>query len=380
MKKIITTVGTSLFENYHKKYRDTAFESAYNFFKNKEISAKELDNLDNQELSKKSLIDKFNSNYFKNNFDASAEIKSLIKLQEELKEDFDIYLLHSDTALGRLAAEIIKDNISLYEEYGLKISRVDIHPIENLQIQNRQKFIQGMQELINKIYKISQNYWGNVVINITGGYKATIPYLTILAQVNQCPIYYIFENTDTLIQIPNIPIDINWKLFEDYWKSFSLIEKLNGIKESDLPEKFLKDCRAFLESVDIDNEHYCVLNPLGEILWNKYKEKYFVFYTTDDIYEKINHKEIQRIFKSKFSNPQIRGSKTQIKNNHYVYDDGNNPYRIFYFEEKDVIYVYEVFANHDDYSKYLNDTLIDQKFKQEFMNNSKCRKYPKEVQ
>jgi len=380
MKKIITTVGTSLFENYHKKYRDTAFESAYNFFKNKEISAKELDNLDNQELSKKNLIDKFNSNYFKNNFDASAEIKSLIKLQEELKEDFDIYLLHSDTALGRLAAEIIKDNISLYEEYGLKISRVDIHLIEELKIQNRQKFIKGMQELINNIYKISQNYWGNVVINITGGYKATIPYLTILAQVNQCPIYYIFENTDALIQIPNIPIDINWKLFEDYWKSFSLIEKSNGIKESDLPEKFLKDCRAFLESVDIDNEHYCVLNPLGEILWNKYKEKYFVFYTTDDIYEKINHKEIQRIFKSKFSNPQIRGSKTQIKNNHYVYDDGNNPYRIFYFEEKDVIYVYEVFANHDDYSKYLNDTLIDQKFKQEFMNNSKCLKYPKEVQ
>jgi putative CRISPR-associated protein (TIGR02619 family) len=377
MKKIITTVGTSLFENYHKKYRDTAFESAYNFFKNKEISAKELDD---EKSRKKSLIDKFNSNYFKNNFDASAEIKSLIKLQEELKEDFDIYLLHSDTALGRLAAEIIKDNISLYEEYGLKISRVDIHLIEELKIQNRQKFIQGMQELINNIYKISQNYWGNVVINITGGYKATIPYLTILAQVNQCPIYYIFENTDALIQIPNIPIDINWKLFEDYWKSFSLIEKSNGIKESDLPEKFLKDCRAFLESVDIDNEHYCVLNPLGEILWNKYKEKYFVFYTTDDIYEKINHKEIQRIFKSKFSNPQIRGSKTQIKNNHYVYDDGNNPYRIFYFEEKDVIYVYEVFANHDDYSKYLNDTLIDQKFKQEFMNNSKCLKYPKEVQ
>jgi putative CRISPR-associated protein (TIGR02619 family) len=377
MKKIITTVGTSLFENYHKKYRDTAFEDLYDFFKNNEISAKELDK---QELRKKSLIDKFNSNYFKNNFDASAEIKSLIKLQEELKEDFDIYLLHSDTALGRLAAEIIKDNISLYEEYGLKISRVDIHLIEELKIQNRQKFIQGMQELINNIYKISQNYWGNVVINITGGYKATIPYLTILAQVNQCPIYYIFENTDALIQIPNIPIDINWKLFEDYWKSFSLIEKSNGIKESDLPEKFLKDCRAFLESVDINNEHYCVLNPLGEILWNKYKEKYFVFYTTDDIYEKINHKEIQRIFKSKFSNPQIRGSKTQIKNNHYVYDDGNNPYRIFYFEEKDVIYVYEVFANHDDYSKYLNDTLIDQKFKQEFMNNSKCLKYPKEVQ
>jgi len=379
MKKIITTVGTSLFENYHKKNRDKTkdFENLYNFFKDNEISAKELDN---HELRKKSLIDNFNSNYFKNNPDASAEIKSLIKLQEELKEDFDIYLLHSDTALGRLAAEIIKDNISLYEEYGLKISKVDIHPIENLQIQNRQKFIKGMQELINNIYKISQNYWGNVVINITGGYKATIPYLTILAQVNQCPIYYIFENTDALIQIPNIPIDINWKLFEDYWESFSLIEKSNVIKESDLPEKFLKDCRAFLESVDIDNEHCCVLNPLGEILWNKYKEKYFVFYTTDDIYEKINHKEIQRIFKSKFSNPQIRGSKTQIKNNHYVYDDGNNPYRIFYFEEKDVIYVYKVFVNHDDYSKYLNDTLIDQKFKQEFKNNSKRRKYPKEVQ
>jgi putative CRISPR-associated protein (TIGR02619 family) len=244
MKKIITTVGTSLFENYQKKYRDTTFKNLYDSFKDNDnkISAK---GLDDEKSRKKSLIDKFNSNYFKNNFDASAEIKSLIKLQEELKEDFDIYLLHSDTELGRLAAEIIKDNIFLYEEYGLKISRVDIHPIENLQIQNRQKFIQGMQELINKIYKISQNYWGNVVINITGGYKATIPYLTILAQVNQCPIYYIFENTDALIQIPNIPIDINWKLFEDYWKSFFFNREIGYNQRVGFTRKIFKRLQSF---------------------------------------------------------------------------------------------------------------------------------------
>jgi hypothetical protein len=52
----------------------------------------------------------------------------------------------------------------------------------------------------------------------------------------------------------------------------------------------------------------------------------------------------------------------------------------YFILKKRCIYVYKVFVNHDDYSKYLNDTLIDQKFKQEFMNNSKCLKYPKEVQ
>jgi hypothetical protein len=38
MKKIITTVGTSLFENYHKKYRDTTFENLYDFFKDNETN------------------------------------------------------------------------------------------------------------------------------------------------------------------------------------------------------------------------------------------------------------------------------------------------------------------------------------------------------
>ncbi len=223
MKKIITTVGTSLFENYIRNNKEQQnFIKSYQYFKDNELDANALDN----EQARRNIIRKeFHQNYFKDNFDASAEIKSLIKLKQELKEDFEIYLLYSDTALSRLAAEILKDNISSYET--LNHSQVQLQNIEDLQVKDRKKFIDGMSNLIYKIYKISQNYWSNIIINITGGYKATIPYLTILAQVNQCPIYYIFEDTDSLIQIPNIPLDIKWEIFEKYCQIFSDIEKEN---------------------------------------------------------------------------------------------------------------------------------------------------------
>jgi CRISPR/Cas system-associated protein Csm6 len=56
----------------------------------------------------------------------------------------------------------------------------------------------------------------NLVYNITGGYKALIPYMTIMAQLNKLPLFYIFEDTDDLIEIPQMPISINYSLFSKY--------------------------------------------------------------------------------------------------------------------------------------------------------------------
>ena len=370
MKKIITTVGTSLFENYIRENEEKQnFKNIYQYFKNKELNA---DDLDKNQQRKNTILKEFHQNYFKNNFDASAEIKSLIKLKQELKEDFDIYLLYSDTALSRLAAEILGEYIHSYEE--LEKSHIQLEKIENLQVKDRKKFIEGMSNLINIIYKISQNYWSNIIINITGGYKATIPYLTILSQVNQCPIYYIFEETDSLIQIPNIPLDIKWEIFDKYWEIFSDIEKENIVEEKKLSYEFRNDCISLFEIEYIDHSKYYALNPLGEILWKKYKEKYFIYYSPEEVQKEIEKTEIQRIIQSKFSNFQLRVSKTEIKNNHYVYDDGDNPYRIFYFEEKDLIYIYKIFDNHDKYVEYLNNNPFNEQLKNAIKAKSKSFK------
>ncbi|MEM3513087.1 MAG: hypothetical protein QXH13_02795, partial [Thermoplasmata archaeon] len=145
--------------------------------------------------------------------------------------------------------------------------------IKNLQVSDREKFEDGMNRLVNKMYEISSDFWENVVVNITGGFKATIPFLTILSQVNKCPVYYIFEKTDVLIKIPNIPINVNWNVFEEHEKLFLDIEK-EGIKKLSGGLKDIADIKAIVEYTG----DLISFNPLGLTLWKKYKERFELFY------------------------------------------------------------------------------------------------------
>jgi putative CRISPR-associated protein (TIGR02619 family) len=296
MKKIITTVGTSIFENYLNNIDNQNFICAYNFFKINKVEAKKLD----VEQNRKNIIENcFTENYFKGNTDASAEIKSLIKLKQELRDEFSIYFLHSDTALSRLAAGILYKVFSEYKPYDeLKDCEVEKPVIiERLQVWDRREFNKGLENLINKIDKISNGYYENIVINITGGYKVTIPYLTILAQVKKCPIYYIFEDTEELIVIAPTPIDINWGLFEKYshlLKKFSegVYDMKNLRKEYSEYDSFYNEFKSLLW---IDND-WGELNPLGNIFWSKYKDIILVYIAkTSEYFEKLTDKDKKKI-------------------------------------------------------------------------------------
>jgi putative CRISPR-associated protein (TIGR02619 family) len=278
MKKVITMVGTSLLENYLEMYsNDTNFKNAYYHFKNNKSKA---DELDKEQVRRENIEGSLRGNYFKNNQNASAEIKSLIKLKEKLNEELEIYLLYSDTALSCLAAKIIHKCLDEYKPYDeLKDCEIkEPIKIEKLQVWDRSEFNDGMVNLIRKIENISQGYWENVNINITGGYKATIPYLTILAQVNRCPIYYIFEDTDALIKIPYIPIDIKQSIFEKHRDFF---RKLEREKILELPQGLSEDERKDIFSLLEQTDNLYALNPLGIILWEKYKRLFEIIYVSD---------------------------------------------------------------------------------------------------
>jgi len=298
----------------------------------------------------------------------------LIKIKEQFDDKLDeIYLLYSDTALSRIAAEKLQKTLSYYEE--LKDSKIKPIEITHLQIWDRDKFIKGMGNLIDTIYRISQENWKNVIINITGGYKATIPYLTLLAEINECAIYYIFEDTDALIKIPYLPIDIKWDVFERYWDSFEKIAHPESILRSDLNDNFIKTCTSLLTEEKIDNKLYVSLNPLGEILWRKYKSRFFIFYAPEEVSMEIKKQgNIRRILNDKFRKDDVRRKKTENKNGHCVYDDGDNPYRIFYFEMGKKIYIYKTFENHKEYEDYLKQVEFNSGLKDRIMRNSKIHK------
>lgn len=222
MLKVITTVGTSIFSNYNEKHphdklkielldRKYSEDEAVINRKKKEKIQKWIE----REPDKASI---------------SAEIKSLTKLQQERKEKLEVYLITTDTNSSYLAAEIVKE----YFENKEGITILQTSRIENLQIRDFSKFEKGKDNLIKTISDLMKEFSKNVdegkrkkyyrnkvIFNITGGYKGIIPIITILAQLYECEIFYIFEESTDMISIPRIPINfdpiLTEALFVDLW-------------------------------------------------------------------------------------------------------------------------------------------------------------------
>lgn len=62
--------------------------------------------------------------------------------------------------------------------------------------------------------KVSMNL--DFRINITAGYKGTIPYLTIVAQLLHIPLQYVYECSDALITIPPLPVGLDTPVIDEY--------------------------------------------------------------------------------------------------------------------------------------------------------------------
>ena len=347
MINLITTVGTSLFRNYgiasndenYKCMGDKPYECYQEYLnESKQVERAIISFYDNKDSTD----------------DISAEIKTTKKVKESLNADIDVYLLASDTIISCLAANIIK---YFLEKDDIRVHfNPELYVIKGLQVQNRKKFInEGLSNLITRVNTIlKENNPGNVAFNISGGYKVTIPYFTLMAQINRCSTYYTFENTEELIEIPAAPISINDEMFNKYRKEFeelsSYINDYDRWKNNH--HEFTNIAKSCIETYG----NIASLSPIGEILWGNYKNKYVSFFATDEVVGKIKeNKELANKLLKILGNEEIRKRKTEKKGKHLVYDDGNNGFRIIYIDHDDKIYVYAAFDHEPDELKFLDD-------------------------
>lgn len=350
MKKLITTVGTSLFDNYRKEKKD--IEGYYENIK--EVSYEKRDEYASCiERIKKSI-----TNYYSKRLpdDASAEIKSIRKIKRYLKEDVEVYLIATDTIASFIAASIIKEFL---EKEDFKVYfNPENDVIRGLQVKDKRNFVnQGLSSLVRRIENITGGYYEGVIFNISGGYKAVIPYLTLMAQINGCEMYYIFEDTEELIEIPPGPITLKNEVFDLFSREFMELETgiNNYTKWEESHYEFVKKARACIET----DGDIAFLSPIGKILLGNYRNRFCVFFATDEVIEKIKRNEtLAKVVVKFLSEDSIRRSKTEFKGTkvkHKVYDDGDNDYRIVYDEKDNQIYIYAVFDYEPDEVKFLND-------------------------
>jgi putative CRISPR-associated protein (TIGR02619 family) len=139
----------------------------------------------------------------------SAETNSLLRLKVD-RED-RIYLLHSETTDGEICAELVK---SLLEK-NLNCKNVKLQKINGLQVQDAVRFrrhgIQNLFEQLRKIVDAAPSHErSEVILNVTGGYKSTIPYITLYGLLSRIKVVYLFEHSNTLIELPPAPVNFDY--------------------------------------------------------------------------------------------------------------------------------------------------------------------------
>ncbi|MEI7556911.1 putative CRISPR-associated protein [Candidatus Chlorohelix sp.] len=265
MRTFICTVGTSLVENdgvdsgYVQDLDNASVDAnppAAN--KVKESIRKAIKNADTRD--KKLAL--------------SAEIKSL--LSAEIAASDEVVLLHSDNKLGQVCAEMLKEILELDKWVGCS---VDVRRISDLQVQNfermNKKGIRNLYEVVIGLIKAKGGeYNKNIILNITGGYKVVVPYLTILGMLYNFKIIYIFENSNELITLPALPIKYDEELLlsaEEFLKKLFA----DGLLPADTFPKYLEQRRdEYIPAIIIESDGELMLSAFGELLYQRFVQDY----------------------------------------------------------------------------------------------------------
>ncbi len=220
MKTIITTVGTSIFKNAIKS--NLHIKGYYGDIENLHYSEWNSQEVRREDI-KKTILD----SDFLQNTNSSAEIQTIYKIIEDSKKlenkDCKIILLTTDTILSNLAAEIIQTYLEKE-----KFPKPEIRKIDNLLVSfehltseekkdEKEKINSGFNNLIKVLDEIiKKEKPENCILNISGGYKALIPYTTIIGQLYKVPLMYMYEDSDTLVVIDPMPINFDMGIAELY--------------------------------------------------------------------------------------------------------------------------------------------------------------------
>lgn len=207
-----------------------------------------------------------------------AEINAIEAIHDVRNVRFgnEYHFLASQTPTGMLASRVLADFCK--ERY--QASVVSVNVIQGLQVQEARAFrLTGLPFLVQTVYRLlddAKNKRLIAILNPTGGFKATIPYLTLVGMLRQSDgveVSCIHETSTELITLAGLPIALDLATIQ---KISSLLERcdaeqLTGIDRTALAEGLGLSRQELIENHPLwslfeqfDSEHY-ILSGLGSI-------------------------------------------------------------------------------------------------------------------
>lgn len=290
MKKIITTVGASMFSNYMEAKVRNHYGRNYAsidspFEKTKDIIASDIYKEDYKPYIK-NIREKVEDYWYEYNNEpnrfAAAEIASILKIaEEEPGETFIVHLIATDTLQSVLAAEMVTGWFEKYTAVNEQIEKVlfqrpptkfehqrhSDYVVKDLRVGDQEDYQQGFMNLIELLDKICEK--DQVILNITGGYKAVVPIMTLFGQLREAPIKYLFDDdylyndderqkiSNDLISVGKLPVNFDWALGELY---LDYITK-DGLRNISSNPNILE----YLRNVGLIRSHHFQLTPVGQL-------------------------------------------------------------------------------------------------------------------
>lgn len=276
MLSIISTVGTTVFGKPGTALSDAAiqFENSSPPKIEQIISGKSFPG---QEIYQQALND-LNAQSVTFLRRATAEINAIegIQAAHGVSSGNEFYFLASQTPRGMLAARILADFCVAH----YSASKSEARKIDGLQIKDTHAFrLTGLPYLVKTVYDLLEDAKAKrliAVINPTGGFKAAIPYLTLvgmLRQTQKVEVSCIHETSTELISLAGLPIALDFESIKEFVPVLEACnaEQADGIDRTSLAKGLglsrhepVEDHRLWSLFEQYDNDHY-ILSGLGSI-------------------------------------------------------------------------------------------------------------------
>jgi putative CRISPR-associated protein (TIGR02619 family) len=195
----------------------------------------------------------------------SAELNGIYGLYNDgLSSGEDVhYLIATDTALGRAAADVVCDFL---RQHNMNAS---VHVPETLNTESPASFSQGMKNLLTWCEQTIPGFRAGgyeVVFNLTGGFKSLQGYLNIIGMFYADRLVYIFETGSALLSIPKLPIRIDTEQLQAQADKLALLGTSVSMRYEeimDVPEALLR----------LQTNGEATLSEWGALIWNSMKRE-----------------------------------------------------------------------------------------------------------
>lgn len=203
---IISTVGASLITNYAKyvKADPWRFLDSIDMMSQEEIEELKVEILN--------YLRSLGDNFLK----ASAELNSIIGILQMADlsrfDEIELMFIISDTKQGCLIAEVLTEFfMKQLNEFNGKKLKVYYDVVSGLSYVDAEHATRGLPTLAAKIamwIKNKRAMGHEVIVNVTGGFKAESIYAALISLIAETPTYYMHEKFKKAIRLPPIASEI----------------------------------------------------------------------------------------------------------------------------------------------------------------------------